>query len=143
MHRHTEYTRDRIRQLAQRIHARIYWERNAVQDLRVAGPTGRISYRQAQDLPEFTTANVGDDFGPAWSTFWFRGTFEVPQAWKGSRVDLLWDSQSEATLWIDGKSVQGLNMTHGDRPDAILLDRAGAAKNCRCRSRWRAIASSA
>ena len=54
--------------------------------------------------------------------FWFRANVEVPTAWKGGRVDLLWDTQSEATLWIDGKSVQGLNMTSGDRPDAILLD---------------------
>ena len=26
----------------------------------------------------------------------------VPEAWAGSRVDLLWDSASEATLWLGG-----------------------------------------
>ena len=122
--RHADYSRERIRQLAGRIGDRIYPERTAVGDLRVAGPTQRISYAQAQELREFMPATVGDRFGPAWSTHWFRASFHVPEGWKGRRVDLLWDSQSEATLWVDGNSLQGLNMTQGDRPDAILLDRA-------------------
>jgi alpha-mannosidase len=122
--RHVDYTRDRIRQLVARIHDRIYYQRHPFAELRVAGPTERISVAQAQELREFREARLGDRFGPAWATHWFAARFEVPKGWAGSRVDLLWDSQSEATLWIDGKSVQGLNMTQGDRPDAILLDRA-------------------
>ena len=124
MLRHVDYTRDRIRQLIERIHDRIYPERHLFAELKVAGPTQRISVAQAQELGEFRAAKLGDRFGPAWATHWFRARFEVPAGWAGSRVDLLWDSQSEATLWVDGKSAQGLNMTQGDRPDAILLDRA-------------------
>ena len=51
-------------------------------------------------------------------------TATVPAEWKGSRVDFYWDTQSEATLWVDAKSVQGLNVTHGDRPDAVLIEHA-------------------
>lgn len=124
MLRHADYTKERIRQLAERLCECIYPQRIAAAELRVAGPTQRLSYAQAQELREFAPATIGDRFGPAWATHWFRASFQVPHEWKGSRVDLLWDSGSEATLWIDGKSVQGLNMTQGDRPDAVLLDRA-------------------
>jgi alpha-mannosidase len=120
--RYTDYTQGRIRQVVRRLSAKIYEQHIPIHDLRVAGPTDRISYAAAQDLNDFRPAKLGDQFGPYWATFWFRANVEVPVAWKGSRVDLLWDTQSEATLWIDGKSAQGLNMTSGDRPDAILLD---------------------
>jgi alpha-mannosidase len=124
MQRHPDYTQTRIRQLVREIGARIYDESKPISDLLVAGPTDRISFAAAQELKHFRPAKLGEQFGPHWATFWFRANVEVPKAWKGSRVDLLWDSQSEATLWMNGKSVQGLNMTHGDRPDAILLDNA-------------------
>ena len=32
----------------------------------------------------------------------------MPEGWGGARVDLLWDSGSEATLWRDGEVLQGL-----------------------------------
>src|SRR5271170_2266674 len=124
MQRYNDYTQGRIRQLVQQIAGRIYDQHLPIEDLLVAGPTDRITYSAAQELQGFHHAKLGDQFGPHWATFWFRARVQVPTEWKGARVDLLWDSQSEATLWIDGKSVQGLNMTHGDRPDAILLEAA-------------------
>jgi len=128
LHRHVDYTRDRIVKLVRQLHGKIYTHRAAASELLVAGPVKRISYAQAQELREFAPAAPGDRFGPAWATHWFRASFGVPDAWKDARVDLIWDSQSEATLWVDGKSVQGLNMTSGDRPDAILLDRASGGE---------------
>lgn len=122
MLRHPDYTRDRINQLVQRLGDKIYADRQPVLDLVVAGPVDRIGHSDAQKLTGFRPAKVGEQFGPLWATYWFRGQAAVPKEWAGSRVDLLWDSQSEATLWLNGKSAQGLNMTQGDRPDAILLD---------------------
>jgi len=123
MLRHPDYTRDRINQLVQRLGDKIYSARQPLVSLNVTGPTDRIPHEQAQKLTEFRPAKIGDQFRPLWATYWFRGQAVVPAAWAGARVDLLWDSQSEATLWRDGVSVQGLNMTQGDRPDAILADR--------------------
>lgn len=123
MLKHPHYTRSRIHQLVQRIAGKIYDERLAVTDLSVAGPVDRIPFAEAQKLTGFQPVKVGHSFGPLWATYWFRGRATVPGSWNGSRVDLLWDSQSEATLWLDGRSAQGLNMTAGDRPDAILMDR--------------------
>lgn len=91
----------------------------------VAGPVDRISYQEAQKLTDFRPARLGDQFGPLWATYWFQLKTVVPAEWKGRRVDLLWGTHSEATLWIDGQSIQGLNNepTHHDqsaRCDATL-----------------------
>ena len=125
MHRHPDYTRARIQQLAERMQALIYPDRRAISSIRVAGPVDRISHADAQKIRNWRSAGVGDRFGPHWVTFWFRLGVMVPHEWASRRVDLLWDSNSEATLWIDGKSAQGLNTQNGGhRPDAILLRKA-------------------
>ena len=129
MLRHPDYTRDRIKQLVTRIEQLIYADRLDITDLNVAGPVDRISYEAAQHLEDFQPAKPGDQYRPKWATFWFRVTANVPKDWRGSRVDLLWDSQSEATLWIDGKTMsRALNMTQGDRPDAILVGSAAGGE---------------
>jgi alpha-mannosidase len=47
----------------------------------------------------------------------------VPDEWRGSRVDLLWRSNSEATLWRDGIVLAGLNQHHAE---ATVADAPGA-----------------
>ncbi|HEX8551624.1 MAG TPA: alpha-mannosidase [Abditibacteriaceae bacterium] len=124
MHRHPDYTRERIRQVTERIKGLIYPDSTAAQTMRIAGPVDRISYSDAQNL-EFRDAKFGEIPGPGWATFWLRASFEVPQEWAGQRVDLRFVSHSEATLWIDGKSIQGLNTGgSGERSDAILVREA-------------------
>ncbi|HUQ22858.1 MAG TPA: glycoside hydrolase family 38 C-terminal domain-containing protein, partial [Gaiellaceae bacterium] len=83
--------------------------------LLVAGPVGRISYEEAQGL-DYRPAELGERFGPLFATYWFRGAATVPAGWAGRRVDLVWDSASEATLWLEGQPVQGLNRHHPDAP---------------------------
>ena len=90
----------------------------------MAGPVDRIPPEAAEQL-DYRVAELGERFGPPWATFWFRIQATVPDAWRGRRVDLLWSSRSEATLWIDGCSVQGLNTGGGgERPDALLVEEA-------------------
>src|SRR5689334_4628866 len=124
MLRHPSYTRDRIAQVAARIHACIWADVRDPDVLEVAGPTGRISLDDAAELA-YNRASLGDVFGPLFATFWFRVGADVPAEWAGERVDLLWISHSEATLWMDGRSVQGLNLTPtGPRINAPLLEPA-------------------
>ena len=53
----------------------------------------------------------------------------MPEEWAGERVDLLWISHSEATLWIGGRSVQGLNTSPmGARIDAQVLEPAAGGE---------------
>ncbi|ALV46944.1 alpha-mannosidase [Arthrobacter alpinus] len=68
---------------------------------------------------EYTPARVGDDWGPAWGTTWFRLTGAVPAEWAGRRVEALIDLgfdvnmtgfQCEALAYRpDGTPVKSLN----------------------------------
>jgi len=124
MLRHPEYTRERIAQVGDRIRALVWADTRDPDLLRVAGPVDRISEREAREL-EYRAAALGDRFGPLWSTYWFEVGATVPPEWAGQRVDLVWVSHSEATLWMGGRPVQGLNTTpQGARVDAMLLEAA-------------------
>jgi alpha-mannosidase len=130
--RHPEYTHGRLAQLAERMKRLVYSDVRPVEKLLVSEQTDRITHDAAQKL-NYREARIGEQFGPLWATYWFRGEVRVPESWRGSRVDLLWDSNSEATHWLDGRIAQGLNhepmSLHGrvapdGRPDAVLLPTA-------------------
>jgi alpha-mannosidase len=125
---HADYTRTRLQQLAQRMHRLIYPEVRRVENLQISPAVDRIDYPAAQRLP-YRPVKLGAQLGPLWATFWFRGQVAVPREWRGSRVDLLWISHSEATLWRNGQPVQGLNhdptgWDRSTRPEAVLVERA-------------------
>lgn len=129
MERYPTYTRDRLKLLTGKIRELIYPDIRPLDQISVSGPVDRISYAEAQKLTKWKPAKLGDQFGPLWSTYWFRLKATVPAEWKGRRVDLLWGSHSEGTLWVNGRSIQGLNhepaaFDLGARPDAVLLEKA-------------------
>ena len=128
MQRHPKYTRDRIAQVGERIRSLIHADTRDPDSLRVAGPVDRIPFEDAERL-DFRDAALGDRFGPLWATYWFRVEATVPAEWAGERVDLEWVSHSEATLWMDGRPVQGLNSSpDGARVDAPVLDPAAGGE---------------
>jgi len=106
--------------VSQRLALAVYPETLPVDELLVSPSVDRISWDDAQRL-EYRPAELGERFGPLWATYWFRVRGRVPDEWSGRRVDLLWDSRSEATLWLDGRAAQGLNVHHAD---AVLAARA-------------------
>ena len=129
MLRHTQITLARIEGFTSRLKELIYSARVSL-TAECAGPVGRISHPEAQEL-DYQPAKRGMELKPLWATYWFRLRGRVPEAWQGQRVDLLWVSHSEATLWRDGQPVQGLNFepaalyNSSARPDAKLW---GSAK---------------
>ena len=125
MIRHPDYTRARLAQMSNRLRALIHPETCAPDELLVGPAVGRIRLDEARRL-DYRPAAIGERFGPLWATYWFRVGATVPAAWAGSRVDLLWDSASEATLWLDGEPAQGLNPHH---QDAVLVERAEGGEN--------------
>jgi alpha-mannosidase len=110
---HPEYTRRRLRQTSERLRARVFSDVRPVDGLFVAGPVDRISWDDAQAL-DYRRAELGERFGPLWATYWFRVRATIPEEWRGERVELGWLSESEATLWRDGRVLAGLNRHHGE-----------------------------
>lgn len=128
MQRYPDYTQQRLKQLGDRMKERIYSQVKPVDRILVSPRTDRITHAAAQTL-DYRTTRPGEQFGPLWATFWFRCEASIPGDWKGSRIDLLWESHSEATLWMEGRTIQGLNQDpeqryRDDRPDAVLIPRA-------------------
>lgn len=130
MQRHPQYTRARLSQFAGQLKELIYAQKKEADRILVSPRVDRISYAEAQHL-EYRPVKFGEQFGPAWATFWFRVEAVVPEAWKGRRIDLLWNSHSEATLWVNGRTIQGLNFHAGDRPDAVMLEKAAGGETLR------------
>jgi alpha-mannosidase len=64
--------------------------------------------------------NVGDAWGPPWSTTWFHVHGRVPDAWTGERVVALFDLgftastgfTCEALAWKDGRPWRGVDPNH-------------------------------
>jgi len=121
---HRGYARDRIARETERARARVHAERVPVEGLEIAGPVDRIARSDALGLA-YRAAVPGEALGPLFATYWLRGTAAVPEGWAGSRVDLLLDTGGEATLWLGGEPVQGLNSgPRMVRPAATLAARA-------------------
>jgi alpha-mannosidase len=122
--RHLEYTRARLAQRSERLRAAIRPETRPVDELLVSHAVDRLSWDEARAL-EYRPAKLGERFGPLWATYWFRIRATVPAEWRGRRVELMWSSLSEATLWQDGRALQGLNTGGaGERPDAVIAESA-------------------
>ena len=128
MLRHPGYTRERIAQVGDRIRALIHADAVAPERLAVAGPVDRIEPAEAE-LLDYRDCELGESFGPLWASYWFKVEATVPERWQGERVDLLWVSHSEATLWDGGRALQGLNTSpDGARVDAMLREAAAAGE---------------
>jgi alpha-mannosidase len=91
----------------------VYAETRPVDELLVSAQVDRIPWGEARQL-EYRPASLGERFGPLWATYWFRIAATVPEEWRGERVDLLWYSDSEATLWLEGRVAAGLSQLHAD-----------------------------
>lgn len=82
----------------------------------------RMPYAEAM-RQKFAPCKVGQSFGPSWSTHWFRIRSTVPSHWRGE-VHLLWDSNCEGCVYINGVPTQGLLGTDGaDRRAEFAIGR--------------------
>jgi len=108
MQKHLELTRNRLQQFASEtgIASRLYPDRTSVKLLVFSTPD-RIAFVEAI-RGTYRHAQVGEKFGPLWSTHWFRVECLIPENWNGKEVHLLWDSSSEACVWQKGEPLQGL-----------------------------------
>jgi len=70
---------------------------------------------------EFKECHLGDQFGPSWSTHWFKIQLTIPKDMlHGEHLEFKWDANNEGLVWSeDGKPLQGLT-GGGERPEWIL-----------------------
>ncbi|HEX2593479.1 MAG TPA: glycoside hydrolase family 38 C-terminal domain-containing protein, partial [Rhizomicrobium sp.] len=118
--RYATYTRRRLQQFSRRLERLIYQQKTPVSRIEISDRVDRIPQAEGIKLP-LHDAGIGEQLGPLWATYWVRITATIPQSWRGARVDLYWDSQSEALLWLNGRAEQGLNP---DRYTATLIPSA-------------------
>ncbi len=120
--RYPAYTRARFLAFSRRLERVIHPARAEVTSIEMAGPTERISFEAAGSL-DFRPVEIGRALGPLWASYWFKVTARIPADWAGARVDLYWDTVSEALLWLDGRSSAGLNI--GRRTARLMEAAAG------------------
>lgn len=130
MLKHPQHTLQRVQQYASMhgLGSKFYSEQAPVL-LSVYHAPDRIPYAKAIQ-GDYQPAQVGDQFGPFWSTHWFRVEIEIPSAWAGKEVHFLWDSASEAEVYENGSPLQGLAGSGGGwvrgtiRPQYVLSRKA-------------------
>ncbi len=72
MARYIEYTRTRLKLLAERLRGEdVYEATHPLDELVVSGPVDRIDWAAASEL-DYRTARLGEELGPEWATFWFK-----------------------------------------------------------------------
>ncbi|KIV87793.1 hypothetical protein PV11_03315 [Exophiala sideris] len=83
---------------------------------------------EAATANEFNPTAVGAQFGPAWSTHWFRITIEIPDY--KDKLEFHWDSNSEGMIWTeDGEPIHGLTGGHfQDRRVEFIIPRSWQGK---------------
>jgi alpha-mannosidase len=69
-----------------------------------------------QHVAQFAPIRVGEhQFEPPWSTHFVQVVCDVPPAWAGREVHLLWDANAEETVYDgDGRVLQGMNGSTGE-----------------------------
>ncbi len=106
MQKHPQLTQERCLRFAEKL-TRLFYPCQEPVGLSVFSAPDRIPYPQAVQ-GDYRKARIGEKFGPPWSTHWFRVDISIPADWQGREVHFLWDSTSEALVWVDGTPAQGL-----------------------------------
>ncbi|KAG1178970.1 hypothetical protein G6F70_004929 [Rhizopus microsporus] len=86
----------------------------------------RIPFEEAI-RQEFRPTQLGEWFGPSWSTHWFHVRLRIPEEFVGEEVHFIWNSDNEALIWsMEGLPLQGLTGGAGNdaRLDYILTTSA-------------------
>ena len=62
----------------------------------------------------YTPVKLGFEWGPVWSTAWFRLKGTVPSQWASQSWRLLFDTDTEALCWWEGSPYQGVEFHRQD-----------------------------
>ncbi|MGK5629385.1 alpha-mannosidase [Streptomyces sp. URMC 123] len=119
MHDDRSIVEDRLRRvLTERVHPAVYGDSVPLSVERWDAPGEPVPVPEGL-AADYRPARVGDSWGPAWGTTWFRVTGRVPHGWSGRVVEAVLDLgfdrhltgfQCEGLVYRpDGEAVKGLN----------------------------------
>ncbi|KAI8810773.1 alpha-mannosidase [Cladochytrium replicatum] len=88
----------------------------------------RITFEEAT-RGRYRPAQVGESFGPSWSTHWFKAKIDIPKEWHSEEVNFVFDPGCEAMVWsTNGEPLQGITGGRGvDRHVEYRLTRSAQA----------------
>ncbi|MHB8133873.1 MAG: alpha-mannosidase [Anaerolineaceae bacterium] len=115
MQKHRDLTLKRLQTFQKLLESKIYTKAMPVELSHFAAP-GRIKVEEAMRA-QYQTVTLGTRFQPFWSTHWFKIHSIIPNEWEGQEVHFLWDSSSEACIWVDGQPKQGLTGSNNGYSD--------------------------
>src|SRR5690348_1223139 len=90
MHDNTALIHGRLRRSLSRIREQVYSDRALLDVAAWHAPGEPVPVRDGLTAP-YASLQIGDQWGPAWSTTWFRLTGQVPSSWAGRNVQALVD----------------------------------------------------
>lgn len=112
MLKHSDLTLRRIGLfLKTEIKPRIYGERKP---LRIEINSNPCKTQQEAEKGPWQEVGKGFEYGPAYTTFWFRLSGTVPKEWAGKDVVVHAEIGSERTLWKDNSPFRGVDYEHTD-----------------------------
>lgn len=115
---------DKIIKRIAEIHEYIWSSRSTLSDVGIHETPKHLSIAQARKL-KYKTVSDGFTWGQEWSTAWYKLRIQIPQAFAGQRIALIFDVDGEGLIFRDDKPVQGLCFT---RNEYILTNRARAGE---------------
>ena len=120
MLKHTKLTEARITKALRRIEAWLHPESAPISVEAWAVGGEPVPFEQARQA-EYEPAGVGYNWGPLWDTTWFRIRGEVPAAWAGREVVVLFHINGDDQR--EGFSAEGLIYENGQPVRAINRNR--------------------
>ncbi|MDR3691701.1 MAG: glycoside hydrolase family 38 C-terminal domain-containing protein [Fimbriimonas sp.] len=112
MHKHTELTRNRIHAfLRNELKPRLYGDRRPLK-IEINSRPCETQF-EAKEGP-WTEVAHGYEYGPAYTTFWFRLSGIMPQEFAGAPVAVVAEVGGERTVWKDNSPWCGVDVEHSD-----------------------------
>jgi alpha-mannosidase len=111
MLKHPDLTRRRIQLFLNELKATIYGENISLQ---IEMLQGSAKDQKEAEAGKWKVIKEGLKYGPAYKTFWFRLTGQVPQSWAGADVVVHAEIGGERTLWKDNSPFRGVDYEHTD-----------------------------
>ncbi|MBI1332018.1 MAG: hypothetical protein GC165_03970 [Armatimonadetes bacterium] len=112
MLKHSDLTLRRISLfLKTELKPRIYGDRHG---LKIEVNSNPCKTQKEAEKGPWQEVEKGFEYGPAYTTFWFRLSGKVPKEWEGKEVVVYAEIGSERTLWKDNSPFRGVDYEHTD-----------------------------